>query len=84
MTDSTRGTTAPSTTAVRPMITLTGVNVALAGRTVLHDLNWELKPGDHWAVIGANGSGKTSFLRLLAGTLWPAPGGGTRRYDFGA
>jgi len=66
------------------MIVLTGVKVALAGRTVLHDLNWELKPNEHWAVIGANGSGKTSFLRLLAGTLWPAPGGGTRRYDFGA
>jgi len=65
------------------MIILHSVNVALAGHKVLHDLNWELKPGEHWAIIGANGSGKTSFLRLLAGSLWPAPGPGTRRYDFG-
>ncbi len=64
------------------MIILHNVDVALAGHTVLHDLNWELRPGEHWAVIGANGSGKTSFLRLLAGALWPAPGSGTRRYDF--
>jgi len=65
------------------MIILQSVNVALAGHTVLHDLDWELRPGEHWAIIGANGSGKTSFLRLLAGSLWPAPGSGTRRYDFG-
>ena len=65
------------------MIILQSVDVALAGHTVLHDLNWELRPGEHWAIIGANGSGKTSFLRLLAGSLWPAPGSGTRRYDFG-
>ena len=64
------------------MIILHSVDVALAGHTVLHDLNWELHPGEHWAIIGANGSGKTSFLRLLAGSLWPAPGSGTRRYNF--
>jgi molybdate transport system ATP-binding protein len=65
------------------MIILRAVDVALAGHTVLHGLNWELGAGQHWAIIGANGSGKTSFLRLLAGQLWPAPGDGTRRYDFG-
>ena len=66
----------------RPLVKLENVDVALAGNRVLHDLNWELHAGDHWAIVGANGSGKTSFLRLIAGNLWPAPNSGTRRYDF--
>jgi molybdate transport system ATP-binding protein len=36
---------------------------------VLHDLNFTLKPGQHWVVLGENGSGKSSFLEALAGKL---------------
>ncbi len=83
MTDPTPATSAQETQSGGPLVRLRGVDVTLAGNTVLHDLNWELRAGEHWAVVGANGSGKTSFLRLVAGTLWPAPNSGTRRYDFG-
>ena len=53
-------------------------------RPVLLDLNWELRKGQHWAVFGANGSGKTSFLKLLYGDLSPALGGRIERVGFPA
>ncbi len=83
MTDPISGVTAPDASDDRPIVLLNKVDVALLRRTVLHNLTWELLPGEHWAIVGANGSGKTSFLRLIAGNLWPAPHRGTRRYDFG-
>jgi ABC-type molybdenum transport system ATPase subunit/photorepair protein PhrA len=59
------------------------VDVEIAGSTVLHGVSWRLMRGEHWGVVGANGSGKSSFLGLIAGTLWPAPDRGVRRYEFG-
>jgi len=34
---------------------------------VLKALNWRMKEGENWAVIGANGAGKSTFLRLITG-----------------
>ena len=67
-----------------PLVTLDHVDVDLAGTPVLHDVTWRLGRGEHWGVVGANGSGKSTLLGLIAGTVWPAPERGTRRYDFGA
>jgi ABC transport system ATP-binding/permease protein len=50
------------------------VSLAFAGREVLHDVTWRLGPGDRVALVGVNGSGKTSLIRLLAGELEPSSG----------
>ncbi len=50
------------------------VSVTLGAKPVLKDLTWRLGPGDRVAVVGVNGSGKTSLVRLLAGELQPSSG----------
>jgi molybdate transport system ATP-binding protein len=57
------------------LLQLTGVDLYVESRPVLRDLNWQLRRGEHWSIFGANGAGKSSFLRLLYGDLSPALGG---------
>src|SRR5215204_3681092 len=42
--------------------------------TLLHNVNWCVERGQHWAILGANGSGKTSMLKALTGYLSPTSG----------
>lgn len=41
---------------------------------ILHDINWTVRRGQHWAIVGLNGAGKTSLLNLLTGYAWPTKG----------
>jgi ATP-binding cassette subfamily F protein uup len=50
------------------------VSLRLGDREVLHELTWRLGPGDRVAVVGVNGSGKTSLVEVLAGELQPSSG----------
>ncbi len=50
------------------------VTVRVGDRTLLDEVTWHVGPGDRIAVIGANGTGKTHLLRLLAGDLEPTAG----------
>ncbi len=51
------------------------VTLSVAGRTLCEDLEFAVKPGEVWGVLGPNGSGKTTLLHVLAGLAAPASGG---------
>lgn len=44
------------------------------GKTIIHDINWQVKKGEHWAVLGLNGAGKTTLLNMVNGYIWPSTG----------
>jgi len=44
-----------------------------AGREVLRDVSWAIRPGERWVLAGSNGAGKTQLLKLIAGLVWPIP-----------
>jgi ATP-binding cassette subfamily F protein uup len=50
------------------------VSLSFGSRELLHEVTWRLGPGDRVALVGVNGSGKTSLLKLLAGELAPMSG----------
>ena len=73
---------ATSSTSAPRLVRLSHVDLYVEYRPVLRDLNWQLREGQHWAVYGANGAGKSSFLKLLYGDLSPALGGVIERRGF--
>jgi molybdate transport system ATP-binding protein len=66
------------------LLRLSRVNLYVDYRPVLRNVDWQLRRGEHWAVHGANGAGKSSFLKLLYGDLSPALGGTIERTGFPA
>jgi len=44
------------------------------GVDILRDIRWQVMPGEHWAVLGSNGAGKSSLLSIVAGYEWPSRG----------
>ncbi|MEE4118861.1 MAG: metal ABC transporter ATP-binding protein [Paracoccaceae bacterium] len=65
--------------ARRPLVAAQGLSVALAGRTVLRDIDFSVSPGEIVTVVGPNGSGKSTLLRALIGAVAPAEGRVVRR-----
>ena len=61
-------------TADTPVLSLTEVGLRLGGREVLREVSMDVQPGEFVGIIGANGAGKTSLLRVVLGLLVPSCG----------
>jgi ABC-2 type transport system ATP-binding protein len=57
-----------------PVLDVSGLGRRYGELTALHDLDLRIRPGECVAVIGHNGSGKTTAVRMIAGLLDPSAG----------
>ena len=62
------------------IVRLENVCVRKGDKHILSDISWELMHGENWAVIGGNGAGKSTFLSLIRGDIWPVQNIGSRLY----
>jgi molybdate transport system ATP-binding protein len=62
-----------------PLIELVHCSLIFEAHQALDDVSFTLRKGERWALIGANGSGKTMLLKMLRGEVWPTPTGRQRR-----
>ena len=61
------------------LIELSHCSLILDGHVVLDEIDFALRQGERWALIGPTGSGKTLLLKMLRGDVWPTPTGRERR-----
>jgi iron complex transport system ATP-binding protein len=56
------------------VLDLAGVEVRVDGNTILTGLDWQVERGQHWVVLGPNGGGKSTLLRIASLGLHPSTG----------
>ncbi len=59
---------------LRPMLTANGVTIQFGQRVLFDNVNLAFTPGNCYGIIGANGSGKSTFMKVLAGDIEPTAG----------
>ncbi len=76
------------TDAATPFLRLTGVSKRFGGVLALDRVDWDVRPGEVHCLVGENGCGKSTLIKLVAGVHQPDPGsvieiGGTVREQLG-
>ncbi|HEX3074049.1 MAG TPA: ATP-binding cassette domain-containing protein, partial [Ignavibacteriales bacterium] len=56
------------------MISTSGLTLRFGKRALFEDVNIKFAPGNCYGIIGANGAGKSTFLKILAGEIEPSSG----------
>lgn len=56
------------------LLTVSGVSHGFGARAIFEDVSFRLQPGEHVALVGANGEGKSTFLSIIMGELTPDEG----------
>ena len=72
---------APPDKLPRPLLAIDKQSAGYDGRTILENVTLTLAPGDRIALLGRNGAGKSTFMKLLAGELAPLAGTRTEARD---
>ena len=63
-----------TTIRAQPILEISELRIQRGHTVILDDISWRVERGQHWVILGANGSGKTSLLSALAGYLMPTAG----------
>ncbi len=56
------------------VVELTSVTKVLGSRTILDGVDWMIGPGDRYGILGENGVGKTTLLKIIQGAIKPTSG----------
>jgi iron complex transport system ATP-binding protein len=64
----------PPVNARPAILEIAGLCIRRGDVRILDNVSWRVQRGEHWAILGANGSGKTSLLSALTGYLTPTSG----------
>lgn len=59
---------------MEPLVRVAGIVKTFAGRPAVHDLSFDVLPGEVFSLLGPNGAGKTTTVRMLIGVIRPDEG----------